>query len=124
MTNRHNTLQICQGEPITLIISEKNDDGSFKPDLSSYHFEALLRDANMERIKAWSSDGGSIIFDQVTEETGLRGRAVFSISGEETADLEPKDYTLELALRFENGRAIDRRAITLSIYDAAIRKGI
>lgn len=120
-------MEIYQGEPIGFKFNIKGDgDEGYLPSLEGRHFEALIASENNKKIKAWTTDDGSISTGVETIDEEPRGFAAFSVSGIETADYKPGKYVLELAevLESGDGRAIGILRNSINIKPAVIRKGI
>lgn len=117
-------LQVYQGGPLVGTLEKKIGD-IYVEDLSDLHIEALLTPVNGATVKTWDSDDGTIVFDQVTTQQGtLKGVAIFRMTGGETAKLAPGLCTLEVAISYPDGRAIEVKKSVIEIKPARIREGV
>lgn len=110
---------------MVVTIADKNDEGTYVTDISSYRLEALLTYNNGPKVKGWSSEEGTITFDSVAvPNVGRKGVAIFRLTGEESAALDAGLYSLELARVFPDGRAIGVLSAAVEISRAQIKEGI
>lgn len=121
--NCRKPFELYQGEPLAVTIADKLDDG-YVADISSYEFEALMRDNMGHIVHSWSSSGQSVRYAQAGEAPKLKGTAIFALSGAETAKLEPRKYTIEIARVFSGARAIKVLESVIVIKSAMIREGV
>lgn len=117
-------MKIYQGEPIGFKINVKNDDGGYLPSLEGMSFEALLTNGTQKGTRSFSTEDGSIELGVETTATGEKGYASFGLTGTETAELCPGNYTFEIAKVLEGGRAIGIEHGLVGILEAKIKKGI
>ena len=116
-------MKIYQGEPIGFKLNIKDDEGGYLPSLEGMSFEALITNGTQKGTRTFSTGDGSIELGVETEGGVERGYASFGLSGEQTAELMPGNYTFEIAKVLEGGRAIGIEHGMVGVLEAKIRKG-
>lgn len=117
-------MKIYQGEPLSFKLNAKDDEGAYIPSFEGLTFEALLKNTYGKKVRAWSTEDGTIKLGTETIGEATAAYASFFMDGSATAELGVGKYTLEVAKVLSNGRAIGVACEIVNVCEALIRDGV
>lgn len=119
-------MEIYQGEPLSYLFKELDDEGQYVPSLEGRVFEAMMVDEYGKPVKSWSTATGTIRLGSMVKADGtVVGYAAFDVKGTKTAELYPGKYSLEMSeVLSSDGRAIGIAQCIVHIKPSRIKRGI